>query len=753
MKFDPMPPRALAPQPNPQAVPSSQAAADPIGYNDERIGGQLEYARVRLLDMAASLAPRLDGLAQPLLIESKKVLERRTCRIAVIGQIKAGKSTFINALAGRPGLLPADINPWTAVVTLLQFRNSPNQPAPAARFQLFSASEWNNLAEGAGRLRELTEKLIPDFRPDLLRAQFQLMRARAERRLGPSFSKLLGETHTFDQITRDLLTDYVSAGDDFTKGDGPPPRACFSDITRTAELFFSEGPFAFPVTLIDTPGTNDPFLVRDEITRRSLENPDIFIFVISALQPLTSTDISMLRLINGLHKDRILVFVNRVDQLADPVLDGGRIKARVEQRLRQEFPALDIPVVLGSAAWANASLQAQTLNVAAASRALTPALLAANGLPALRDPRYSGPDLHDRAYVAHALYMAAGLPRVGATLNRMVGMSASAALLSHIASCLLELTKGKEIALRMELNSLSGLLQSRQAETAAFQDKVAQERQVLAELDKRAAHLHGVLDEIEGHLGEIVTKNIGPMRGELQDIVASFAANKAEGMEKALRQHDGRDRWVCNVMPLREELEACYLRCSGQLGAELAAIENEIQPVLRQAVEMFMPGSGADLDNRPRGVAIHRPSVQPLRQTVVLDLSVAWWKVWFAARPDPVDRAQHLQKMIESDFAPITAELVREAESYFGWYIAHTLDKARAVAESMLANVRNRNEQIIAEFEDWQRRGEQPGEDDFEAKQCRRAVELASERTRLATDIGELSALLTSLNATMETGI
>lgn len=747
MKFDHTPTRALG------TTPSTLAADNHIAFSDGRIGGKLEHARGRLLEMATELAPRLDSLAQPLLAQSRKVLERRTCRIAVIGQIKAGKSTFINALAGRPGLLPADINPWTAVVTLLQFRNSAAPPVPAARFQLFSASEWSNLAEGAGRLRELTQQLIPDFRPDLLKAQFQLMRARAERRLGPSFAKLLGETHTYEHITRELLTDYVSAGDDFSKGDGAAHRSCYSDITRTAELFFSEGPFAFPITLIDTPGTNDPFLVRDEITRRSLENPDIFIFVISALQPLTSTDISMLRLINGLHKDRILVFVNRVDQLADPVLDGARIQERVEQRLRQEFPALDIPVILGSAAWANASLQADQINIPAASRALTQALLAANGLPALRGPSSSGPDLHDRAYLAHALYVSAGLPKVAAALDRMIDMSASAALLSHIGSCLLELTKGKEIALRMELNALSGLLQSRQTETAAFQDKVAQERQVLAEIDKRAARLHGVLDEIEGHLGEIVIKNIGPMRQELQAIVHGFARHKADGMEKALRQHAGRDRWVCNVMPLREELEACYLRHCSQLGSELWTIENEIEPVLRQAVELLMPGSGVELDNRPRGITIHRPNAQPLRQTVVLDLSVAWWKVWFAARPDPVDRAAHLRQMIETDFAPITAELVREAESYFGWYIAHTLDKARAVAESMLANVRNRNEQIIAEFEEWQLKGERPGHDDFEARQCRRAVELSGERTRLIADIEELNALLTSLNGTTKTAV
>jgi len=745
MKFDTVAPVAAA---SSFAAPLSSRAP-----HDDRIGGKLEQIRVRLLAMATELAPRLDSLSQPLLEQACGVLERRTCRIAVIGQIKAGKSTFINALCGRPGLLPADINPWTAVVTLLQFRNAPEPPSPAARFAMFSATEWSNLAAGAGRLRQLTEQLVPGFRSDLLKAQFELMRARAERRLGSSFDTLLGETHAYDHITRDLLTDYISAGDDPGSGDHGVARMCYSDITRTAELFFSQGPFAFPITLIDTPGTNDPFLVRDEITRRSLENPDIFIFVISALQPLTTADISMLRLINGLHKDRILVFINRADQLADPVNDGAIIQARVAQRLQAEFPALKIPVVLGSAAWANFGLQGPALDARSVARFLTPALMAANGIEVHPGLMAGGESPHDRAYAAHALYVAAGFPKVAAALNHMIATSTSAALLSHVTTCLLELTRGKEVALRMELQSLSGLLQARQSETAAFQDKVQQERKVLAEFDKRAAHLHAVLDEIETHLGDIVTKNVTPLRAELGVIVTAFANAKAAAMERSLRRDDVRDRWVCNVMPLREELEVCYLRWCGQLAAELAEIETEIQPILRQAVETLMPGAGSDFDVPPRAIAVHRPSVQPLRQTVVMDLSVSWWKAWFAARPDPVDRAANLKTIIEGDFSPIVAELIREAESHFGWTIAHTLDKARAVAESILATVRRRNEQLIAEFEDWQRRGENAGQDHFESRQCRRAVELAGQRANLVADIGELSALIDTLNDATEPGM
>ena len=73
--------------------------------------------------------------AAPLLQEARRQIEERACRIAVIGQIKAGKTTFINTLMGRPGLLPTDINPWTAVVSALHFRTASAPPEHAAVFQ------------------------------------------------------------------------------------------------------------------------------------------------------------------------------------------------------------------------------------------------------------------------------------------------------------------------------------------------------------------------------------------------------------------------------------------------------------------------------------------------------------------------------------------------------------------------------------------------------------------------------------------
>ena len=382
---------------------------EPQSRPAEAIGAPLEAARATLLDLTTRLAGLLGEHAGPLLDVAERQLQERSCRIAVIGQIKAGKSTFINALARRPGLLPTDINPWTVVVTALHFRAAPTPPEHAGVFHLFSVDEWRELAEGGGRLRELTERLVPGFQSDLLRAQLQVMRKRAERRLGPKFPELLGQCHRYQTVSPQVLTDYVSAGDEDA---WPGKRRHFSDITRAADLYFNDSPFAFPITLIDTPGTNDPFMVRDEITRRSLETPDIYVFVISALQPLSASDISTLRLLNGLHKDRIVVFINRVDQLPNPAANAAVVKTAVEKRLHLEFPTLQIPVICGSAWMGNLRLQARDGDLHASLKPAQVKALRQAGLLAPIDAAPAQLSTAEQSRVAVAMHVNSGMREV-----------------------------------------------------------------------------------------------------------------------------------------------------------------------------------------------------------------------------------------------------------------------------------------------------------------------------------------------------
>lgn len=51
---------------------------------------------------------------------ASKNLKQGVFRLLVLGDMKRGKSTFLNALIGE-NLLPSDVNPCTAVLTVLRY--------------------------------------------------------------------------------------------------------------------------------------------------------------------------------------------------------------------------------------------------------------------------------------------------------------------------------------------------------------------------------------------------------------------------------------------------------------------------------------------------------------------------------------------------------------------------------------------------------------------------------------------------------
>ena len=55
--------------------------------------------------------------------------------VTMIGQVKSGKTSLVNAMIGMPGLLPADVNPWTSVVTSLHLSPPAHDVKCGARFR------------------------------------------------------------------------------------------------------------------------------------------------------------------------------------------------------------------------------------------------------------------------------------------------------------------------------------------------------------------------------------------------------------------------------------------------------------------------------------------------------------------------------------------------------------------------------------------------------------------------------------------
>ena len=670
---------------------------------------------MRLLTLLGRLSGLLGEHAAPLLDAARRQLEQRSCRIAVIGQIKAGKSTFINALAERPGLLPTDINPWTVVVTALHLRNAATPPEHAAVFHLFSVDEWKGLADGGGRLRELTERLVPGFQSDLLRAQLEVMRKRAERRLGPRFAELLGRCHRFATVTPEILTDYVSAGDETSRPCASGRRRHYSDITRSADLYFNESPFAFPITLIDTPGTNDPFLVRDEITRRSLENPDIYVFVVSALQPLSAGDIAMLRLLNGLHKDRIVVFINRIDQLPDPASDAAAVRATIEKRLRAEFPTLQIPVICGSARLANLRLNPDRADGAAPRPAL-------------------------------GMHTSCGLVEVSAAIGRLMCTSSIAMLLRQIAVCLAELARTAEVSDRAELEAIDARLEARRLESAALRQRIEEEAASLAAFEEHASQLQASFRDVEAHFKELIASATQLLHRQLGTLVREFAETEAGALRAALQERPRRAAWRCDVVPLRQELEAAYLAACEQATSDLDRIEQFLYPQLKLIVKSLLPDYNGNLLEAPAWPQGLAPSVTALGDKVTMDLSTSWWSRWFAGRRAAEERARHLRYLIEEDFLKIADELAGEAQAHLCERVEYVMRRVDAIGNGLSAGIERRSASLARERVLLDGAGEVHGLETFEAEQKERADACVRRQEAHAAALDELGGVLEALD-------
>ena len=118
-----------------------------------------------------------DGAALPSAIDTAQqqlqqvtdTLRQGTFRIVVLGDMKRGKSTLLNALLGEP-LLPSDVNPCTALLTVIRYGSTPQvtlhyddeRPITTLDFDTFKR-DYTIPPETARQLAEKGEPAFPEI--------------------------------------------------------------------------------------------------------------------------------------------------------------------------------------------------------------------------------------------------------------------------------------------------------------------------------------------------------------------------------------------------------------------------------------------------------------------------------------------------------------------------------------------------------------------------------------------------------------
>ena len=243
--------------------------------------------------------------------EAKDNLLQDRFLVAVCGQMNSGKSTLLNALLFADEVLPMNVTTMTAKITLM--RGGEHESVVAT---LYTPREFGTVERGSQANRHSRDELTA-AREDARRAGL----AEGDLLKSPAIKK------TEDGL--DSLPKFVAVG------------GLYSVYVKEVSLF-ADRPWLRQVTVVDTPGTNDPNPVRDRITRNWIGRADAVVFVTFAGQAgMTNEDVRFFdQHLAHIDRNRIVIAVNKCDLQADrdailrhihKVRDGG------DERMRYLF--------------------------------------------------------------------------------------------------------------------------------------------------------------------------------------------------------------------------------------------------------------------------------------------------------------------------------------------------------------------------------------------------------------------------------
>lgn len=298
---------------------------------DENRKKAMSAVKTRLLDLRKTM--------------ENQAKENNELIIAIVGQMKAGKSSLLNALLFEGvDVLPTASTPMTAGLTVIQYVENPEDQ----RFEVeyYTKDEWGNIKgeytvtkDSLNELRvkfpelnknalisefkELCEKEGIDYQKSL--ACYELYAKMLEH---PECGQKTGQPNDSVRFTNlsevyGVLINYVgSAG-------------IYAPVVKAVHIYVNSPLLTYKndktgltesYKIVDTPGINDPVESRDRIAKDFLKNAHAAIMMTRAERSKTQTDISFINrhIIKG-GMSKILFTFNKLDLLFDAEANDGKL--------------------------------------------------------------------------------------------------------------------------------------------------------------------------------------------------------------------------------------------------------------------------------------------------------------------------------------------------------------------------------------------------------------------------------------------
>ncbi|RKR43453.1 dynamin family protein [Paraburkholderia sp. BL17N1] len=544
---------------------------------DEHIGRDARpYAREFAIDRAAELSDALRLLND----------EARLLQIGVVGRVKAGKSSLLNALIfeGRP-ILPKAATPMTAALTTLAYDEEFR-----AEVQFYTADDIEHMREDSLRYEQYLETEQEDAA--------QALRQRPRRGSGAApvedhtfwsevrklASRNTATRHAMLHAAHDQYRRICNAGlDRLPHGKHGKIRASdaaglakklldyvgaegqYMPITKSVDIYLPLETLR-DVRIIDTPGMNDPVVSREARTTELLKNCDVVFIVSPAGQFLSDPDLDMMgRIVQREGVQELVMVASQVDNqlfgsevLRSDIEDAlghvtqtlGRHMVGTLQRLKQTNPE-------------TGRLFDKLIDEKGAGKIVYTSGIC-HGMAARFDARRSWDSGEKKVWenlikmYAHS-FPADDFEHCRATLGVLGNIPALSAVLERVRHQKNEIIEGRRRELVLtKKRSIEGFVRktldlidqrTREVRSASVDDLKKQQRKLKGQIDVTRHELDGVYKaELRTYRGELVDRLNRILSDAYQTTDKTVTESREDDSEDRERDSDGALAWLARKL-------------------------------------------------------------------------------------------------------------------------------------------------------------------------------------------------------------
>ena len=202
-------------------------------------------------------------------------------RIGIVGKMKAGKSSLVNALFFKRTVLPTGLKPMTVTLTEITYGEEDR-----VIVEILSQKDIEDLQQAINSPDKEKSKAAQEILTQIEKS--------------PEALSVLEKGKEEIKIQIDELPQYVAVG------------GKLSGIAKRVKIFCNEKSLQ-GITIVDTPGFNDPIISRGETTKSELSKCHILLFIHSIRDTYDSTEVALAK--NQIAYDGISVIIDIVNQI------------------------------------------------------------------------------------------------------------------------------------------------------------------------------------------------------------------------------------------------------------------------------------------------------------------------------------------------------------------------------------------------------------------------------------------------------